>query len=116
MPAPRPGVAGAPVDQVQGRIIRADVPRRATPGLPGLALPGVVAGLAGGRNGVGLPHQVARVLVVRLDGAAHAVLAAGEAGDDQVLVDDRRRRDGMTGLVIDRGARPQLIAAVAMAR
>ena len=44
----RPGIADAPIDRVQLRIIGAGDPGRSAAELPGVALPGVAAGLARG--------------------------------------------------------------------
>src|SRR6185503_11319524 len=100
LPAPGTSVAGGPVDQVQLGIIRAHAPCRTGTGLPRVALPAVVARLAIAGNGVAFPHQLAGFLIVRFDEAADAVLAARNPGYHQILVDQRRRSNGVALLVI----------------
>ena len=64
--------------------------------LPDVAVlrPGVVADLAGAGNGVEGPGERPGLRIVRLHAAADAVLGAGEAGDDEPVVIERRARDG----------------------
>src|SRR5262249_13626423 len=50
------GVADAPVDQVERRIVIAGKPRRSAAGLPVFALPGLMPGLARTRNGISAPQ------------------------------------------------------------
>ena len=74
--------------------------------LPRAAVPGVVAELAALRDGVELPHQLSGARVERAHVAGRIVLvgeaiADAVADDDQVLVDDRRRRVGVV-LLVDR--------------
>src|SRR5207245_7222665 len=84
-PAPRRRVGGAVVDEVEPRVVGADEPGGAPAGLPRLALPRLVARLAGARDRVGPPDLSAGLLVVRGNRAAHAVLAPGEARHHEVL-------------------------------
>ena len=62
--------------------------------LPGVLRPGVVAELAGMRDGVKRPAQGAGAHVVRADvaGRRRQSLADAAADDHQVLVDDTRAR------------------------
>src|SRR5690606_7299380 len=97
---PRRAVAGTDVEQVEVRVVRHAVPRRAAAAiLPPRARPrlgrlahGLVlerqAGVAG--HGPEAPGFLARLDVVRGDEAAHAELRAADAGDDLVAHDTRR--------------------------
>src|SRR5207245_11192990 len=71
--APRRGIAGPVVEEIQRRIVRADVPGHAAPELPRVALPGVVAGLFGPRPRSQHPHHAARALAEWRDLAPPAV-------------------------------------------
>ncbi len=97
---------------VDGRSVRRDIdeaellidrhrgPRRHVAGpLPGVVLPSVVSELAGTRDDVELPFQVAGRRVVRHDVARHHLLArlvvallGGVSDDDHAVRHDRRRR------------------------
>src|SRR5260221_5623840 len=70
----RSRIADAPVDQVEARIERASQPRRATAGLPVVALPRIVAWLSRRRNRVELPGFFPRSRVVRGDEASNPEL------------------------------------------
>src|SRR6202011_2927018 len=86
------GIADALVERIGLGIIGRGFPDRAAAVLPTVlaVLPGLVAGLAGARDGVGAPRHLAGVEVGRLDIAADAELAAGGA-DDREIADDERR-------------------------
>ena len=107
---PGRGVAGAVVDEVELRVVGADEPGGAPARLPRLALPRLVARLAGARDRVGPPDLAAGLLVVRGDRAAHAVLAPGEARHHEVLRDRGRRGDRVALLVVHDLRLPQLLA------
>src|SRR5262249_6603016 len=66
--------------------------------LPALlaVLPGLVAGLAGTRDGVGAPELLAGVEVGRVDIAADAELAAGRAHDRDVADHERCQCDRLS--------------------
>src|SRR5690606_10702821 len=55
--------------------------------------PRVVADLAGARNRIEGPDELAASRVVRLHAAADAALAAGKAGEHEPIVVERRARD-----------------------
>src|SRR4030095_13324225 len=98
----RTGIAGAPVGQVQLRIVGARHPDRSAASLPRLligAAPGGVARVVGSRSGVEAPHLLAGVDVVGVDEAADAVLGAGDAGDHLVLHHQRRGRAAVAAAV-----------------
>ena len=92
------------------------MPGHAAPELPRVALPGVVARLSGPRHRVELPHLAARRLIECGDVAPHAVLAAPEARDDEILDHDRRRGDDRAARVVDDLALPQLLAGLGIQR
>ena len=89
---PRPRVAGAPVGQVELRIVRSGDPDRGAAGAPGLARPGLAPRLARLRNRVGAPHLLAGVGIERGHEPADAPLAA--RGSDQHLAVRHERRNG----------------------
>ena len=80
-------IAGAPDHLVGGEIVGAGHPHGAAAGLPGvvLVLPGLAAGLAGRRNHIFAPDELAGRGIERRDEVAHAAVAAGGADDDLVL-------------------------------
>src|SRR5262249_18389036 len=88
------GIADALVEGVGLRIVGRGLPDRAAAVLPAVLaiLPGLVAGLAFARDGVGPPCGLAGVEVGRFDIAADAELAAGGADDGEVADDQRRDR------------------------
>ena len=88
----RAGVAGAPVQEVQLRVVGAGHPGRRPAGAPGVAGPGAVVGMVRPRRGVKAPLARAALDVVGVDHAADAVLAPGHAGEDLVSDDERRGR------------------------
>ena len=85
------GVAGAPVDQVQLRVVRAGHPGGAPAVAPTVAGPRLVARLAGARNDVKPPALLAGVGIERHDVAAVGQVAPARADHDDV-VDQQRRR------------------------
>src|SRR6185436_18561910 len=89
----RPGVARAPIEQVERGIVRTGDPGRRAAALPRVALPGVVARFAVAGDRVEAPRPFSRLGVVGVDETANAVLAAGHADDDLVLHDERRAGD-----------------------
>src|SRR5262249_49426947 len=90
-------IARAPVLHVELGIVRAGRPDRAAAAVPGVVavLPGLVAGLTLGRNGVELPLLLARSQVGRGNEAADAIFGTGNTGHGLVLGDQRRHRDGL---------------------
>ena len=89
------GVAGAEVDEVRLRVVRAAVPHAGAARLPRVAGPRLVAGLALAGDRVEAPDLPAVFRVERRDVPANAEIAAGHADDDLVLDDDGRVRDGV---------------------
>src|SRR3954451_18032211 len=104
-------VAGADVEQVELRVVGAAEPGGAAAGLPGVAGPGLVERAGHGRrlavqaadialDGRPVPHLLAGVGVVGLDGAGDAELAARVADDHLALDDQRGGRVGVPVLVL----------------
>ena len=114
---PRRTVAGAPINGVRSRIVIPGHPGGRAAGLPGIGLlPCFAAGLARGRNGIGLPRRLAGVGIERLDKAAHAELAPRHADKHLALHDQRRHRHVVTGLpVLDLGL-PRHLAGLGIER
>src|SRR5206468_505763 len=69
-------------------------------GLPGVARPGLVAGLAFGGDGVETPDATAGLRFISVEEAADAEFAAGDAGDDLVLDGERRAGRGVANFVV----------------
>ena len=88
----RLGVAGAPVDEIELRIVRAGAPRRPAAVLPRVAVlrPRLGAGLARRRNRVAAPQLLAGIRIPAVEESARGGLAAGHAGDQHAVGDDRR--------------------------
>src|SRR4051794_19261494 len=63
----RPRISRAPVDGVRLRLVGAGHPGGGRAGLPALALPGIVARLPLGGNGVEAPGALAGFRVIRVD-------------------------------------------------
>src|SRR6185295_12569798 len=86
------GIAGAPIDEVELGIVGARAPGRRAAVFPGVAVgrPGVVSGLAGPRNGVTTPELLAGLGIPAVKEAARRRFAAGHAGDQHAVGDDRR--------------------------
>ena len=114
--APRSAVTGGPVNEVQLWIVGPYAPGRTGTGLPGITQPCLVARLALTRNGVGLPDLIARILIVGSDETANTVLATGDSGYDEILVDEWRRGDGVTCLVVLNRDGPELLAGPGVKR
>src|SRR5262249_23165741 len=89
----RTGIARAPVERVELRIVGAGYPRRRAAPLPRIALPGLDALLAVSRNRRAPPRALAGFGVVSVEESADAVLAAGHPDDDLVLHRERRARE-----------------------
>src|SRR5207249_4929968 len=107
---PRRRIAGAVVDEVQGGVVGPDGPRDGAAVLPGVALPRIVAGLAGAGHRVEAPHLAPVRPVVGRDVPARAILAAAQAGDHEVLGERGRRRDDRALRVIDEPRPPRFLA------
>ena len=88
-------IAGREIDQPELGVDGRRLPHRRAAVHPHLVVlrPGVVAELAGARDRVERPEQLAVVGVVRFDAAAHADLGAREARDHHAVVVERRARD-----------------------
>src|SRR6185503_15142250 len=103
---PRAGVAGAPVREPELRVVAAGDPHRCAAGLPRIAGPRVVAGLAWARDRVRLPHLVAGLGVERGHEAANAALAARHAYHDLAARRERGHRHVVAGVVVGDGFVP----------
>ena len=112
----RSGIADAPIDRVQLRIIGAGDPGRSAAEFPGVALPGVAAGLVGGRDGVGAPQMLAGFRVPAVDEAAGAELGAGDAGQHDAVGDQRRHRHRIAFLDVGGLLTPDFLAGLGIER
>ena len=96
----RTGIPDAPERQVRRRIVGRRHPQRSAAGLPRVAFPGFVAGLAGPGNRVEAPDFLSGARVECRDKTADAVFAAADADEHLVLDDERRHRDRVAELRI----------------
>src|SRR5664279_4844600 len=78
---PRCGVTDAPIDGLGVLVVVTGHPGRSAAGFPVIASPGVMAGLALARDGVGPPQFLAARGVERDNIAAHTEFTAGTAND-----------------------------------
>src|SRR5258708_21323496 len=85
------GIAGGPIDEVERGVIAAREPGRRSAMRDVLPLPRLRPGLAGPGDGPESPDLLARGLLVGGDEAVRAVLAAGDAREDEVAGRERRR-------------------------
>ena len=104
------GVAGAPVDQVQLRIVRACDPGRRAARAPRVAQPGLVVGMVRSRDRVRPPRALAGLGVVRVQEPPNAELPAGDAGHHPVLDDERRRGLAVAAPVVGHLGVPHQVA------
>src|SRR5215470_18881044 len=88
----RPGITNPLVERVGFRIVGRGLPHRGATMLPAVlaVFPGLVAGFAGARDGVGAPGRLAGVEIGCLDEAADAEFATGGAHDGEIADDERR--------------------------
>ena len=93
-------IAGAPVEQVQLRVVRPAQPRGSPARLPAVAAPRVVPLLAGSRHRVEPPQAPSGPGVVGVEEAAHAGFAPADADDDLAVNGQRRRRDRVAERVV----------------
>src|SRR5262249_18614361 len=115
----RLGVAGAPIDQVELGVVGPVLPGRATAVLPGIGHlpgPGLCAGLARRGNGVAAPQMLAGRRVPAVEEAAGGAVAAGHAGDQHAVGDERRDDAGVAFLVVGELLLPELLAGLHVER
>ena len=113
---PRRRIARAPEAQVELRIVVPREPHGDAARLPGVTLPGLVTGLSGPRDRVGLPRGLAVFRVEGGDVAADAELAARGADHDLALRDQRRQGEVVTVLVVVDGRVPHHLAGLGIER
>ena len=108
----RAGIADALIERVGVGVVGRGLPDRSAAVLPAVlaVLPGLVAGLAGARDGVGAPGLLAGVEIGAVDPAADAEFAAGRADDGDVADDQRRQRDGFGNRRVGHLALPDHLA------
>src|SRR5262245_27096364 len=78
------GIAGAPVDEVNLRVIRAVLPCRSATVFPrvwNVLGPGLGAWLAGRRDGVAAPEMLAGIRIPAIEEPARCAVAARHPGD-----------------------------------
>ncbi len=93
------GVTDAPVDRLGVLVVIAGHPGGAAAGLPVVALPGIVTGLALAGDGEGAPQLLAVLGIVCGDVTAHAEFTAG-AADDDLALDDQRHQGHVLALLV----------------
>src|SRR5499427_6805137 len=106
------GIADALIDGLGLGIIGRSHPHRSAAVFPALlaVFPGLVAGLARARDGVGTPCLLAGVEIGRVDPAADAEFAAGRADDRAVANDERGERHSLAQGWLRHLALPKLFA------
>src|SRR5262252_2048500 len=97
---PGGSIADTPVDEVQGGIIIAGHPGRATAVLPIVVRPAFVAGFAGPRNRESAPQLLAVIGVIGDDIAAYPIFTARAADDDFAVHDEGHQGQVLSLLVI----------------
>src|SRR3989449_10320208 len=113
---PRRRIARAPEAQVEMRIVVPREPHGDAARLPGVTLPGLVTGLSGPRDRVGLPRGLTAFRVEGGDVAADAERAARGADHDLALRDQRRQGEVVTVLVVVDGLIPPHLAGLGIER
>src|SRR5204862_4632428 len=85
---------------------------------PGLTVgrPGLGARLTRLGHGVGAPQMLAGLQVPTVDVATHAELAAGAAGDERVLDDQRSEGGTLTRTHVTNGLLPDLLSVCGVQR
>ena len=94
-------VADPPIGEIELGVVGAGEPNGASPRLPGIVFPGLMAGLAGAGDGVELPDLLARLRVVSRQETANAEFAAGRPDDDLVLDNQRRKSERVAFAVVE---------------
>src|SRR5262245_3908824 len=95
-----PGIAGAPVDKIEIRVVRAGNPGGAAAGLPAVPVPGLVAGLPRAGDRPPAPEAAARRDLVGIDKTPDAVFTAGHTDDHLVADREWSSGEGVAGLVV----------------
>ena len=113
---PRRRIAGAPVDQIKVGIIGTGDPGRAAALFPGIAGPGLGAGLALFGNRIGAPERFTGLRIEPFEIAADAVFRARNARNDDAVRHQRRDRHGVAVLRIRRLRAPDLLAGLGIER
>ena len=93
-------VAGRPIQKIEVRIVGTRQPCRAAARLPTVSAPGIATGLAGRRNRVRSPQQLAGLGIIGIDKAAHAGLGARDADDHFPVERERRECERETDRVV----------------
>ena len=111
-------VSGTPKHLIGIGVIGTRDPHRAAAGLPRvvLVLPGFRAGLAGRRDHVFAPRELAGRGIQRDDEIAHAAVAARGAEDDLVLDRQRRRGELQVRLAVCDAGFPRDLAGLLVGR
>src|SRR5262249_35244633 len=104
------GVARAPIEELQRRIVRPGQPCCAAAMHPAVARPRFAAWFAGRRHGPEAPRLLAGLRVVGVEKTADAGFAAADADDHFAVHHQRRRGDGMSGRIFADVYRPALDA------
>ena len=112
----RPRIAGAPIDQVQIRIVRPRNPGRTPAALPGVAVPGLVSRLTRTRHRPEPPNAVTGLGVVGIQKISRAELRPGDPHQNHVLDDQRRGGRRIALLVVRNDFLPQDISGLGVKR
>src|SRR5262245_58767616 len=113
------GIAGAPVDEVKLRVIRAVLPCRSAavfPSVRNVLGPGLGAWLAGRRYGVAAPEMLAGIGIPAIKEPARCAVAARHPGDHNPVRHQRRDDADITFLVIGNFLFPDLFSGLHVER
>src|SRR5262249_42402495 len=111
----RLGITGAPIDEVELRIVRAVLPGGAAavfPGVRNVLWPGLGARLAQRRDGVAPPQLLPGFRIPAVEETARGAVAAGHAGDHDAVGHQRRDDADIAFLVVGKFLLPDLLAGL----
>src|ERR1051325_1996021 len=114
---PGPGIAGAPVDEVELRIVRAGNPRARASAQVSLArLPRLVPFVARACGGIAAPELLAGRGIPAVEETARPEFGPGAAGDQHPVRDQRRDGERVAFLPLGHFLFPQLLAGLLVER
>ena len=109
-------IACTPVDEIKVGIVRTCEPRGSPACFPRVVCPRVIAWFAFAGDGVGAPRELTGLGIVGVDESANAVFATGDARNDLVFDNKRRRGLRVAGFVVGNSDIPKQIASAGVYR